>query len=503
MSRHEVSSLASLAESVRNKQRSAVEGTREALLRVAAHEPQLGCFLHVDSDGALAQAAAVDAQIAGGAGQSLPLCGVPVAVKDVLCTRGLPTTCGSKILAGWVPPYDATVVARLRQAGAVLLGKLNMDEFAMGSSTENSAYFPCKNPWDLSRVPGGSSGGSAAAVAAGIAPLTLGSDTGGSIRQPAALCGVVGLKPTYGRVSRHGLVAFASSLDQAGPLTRSVEDAALALQIIGGHDPSDATSIPVAQPDYLAACRQPLHGLRIGIPDEYFAAGLHGEVADAVHKGLALLEKNGATLVPVSLPHTKYAVAAYYLIATAEASSNLARYDGVRYGRRDVPEVAELAELRGQGRSALFEMYCRTRAAGFGAEVKRRILLGTYVLRSGYYDAYYRRASQVRTLIRADFEAAFARCDVIGTPTSPVPAFRIGERATDPLAMYLADIYTIPCNLAGLPGISLPCGFTTASPALPIGLQFLGPPLGEEAILRAAANYQRLTDWHTRRPGHE
>lgn len=492
-------SVMKLAGAVRDKQRSAVEVTRAALDRVAALDGRLGCFLKVDSDGAMAQAAVVDTRVA--AGEQLPLAGVPVGLKDVLCTRDLVTTCGSKILEGWVPPYDATVVQRLKQAGAVILGKLNMDEFAMGSSNENSAYKPCRNPWDEARVPGGSSGGSAAAVAADLAALTLGSDTGGSIRQPAALCGVVGMKPTYGRVSRYGLVAFASSLDQVGPLSRSVEDAALALQVMGGHDPADATSIDAAQPDYLAACKQPLSGLRIGIPDEYFATGLHAEIADAVHKALALLEKNGAKLVPVSLPHTKHAVAAYYLIATAEASSNLARYDGVRYGRRDVPDLAELDGKK--GKNALFEMYCRTRAAGFGAEVKRRILLGTYVLRSGYYDAYYRRASQVRTLIRRDFEAAFAQCDVIGTPTSPVPAFRLGERATDPLSMYLADIYTIPCNLAGLPGISQPCGFTTATaeaPALPIGLQFLGPPLGEASILRAAANYERLTDWHTRRP---
>ena len=498
-------SLRELTAAVAERRVSAVEVTRLYLDRIARHDQALGCFLRLDADGALAQAAAVDAQLAAGS-PPLPLCGVPVGLKDILCTRELETTAGSRILAGWVPPYDATLVSRLRQAGAVIVGKLNMDEFAMGSSNENSAFFPCRNPWDPARVPGGSSGGSAAAVAADLCALTFGTDTGGSIRQPAALCGTVGLKPTYGRVSRYGLIAFASSLDQAGPLSHTVEDAALALQVVAGPDPHDSTAIVDTPPDYLAACQQPLAGLRIGLPVEYFhdSSGLDPRIAAAVRDALALLEKNGAQLVEVSLPHTQYAVAAYYFIATAEASSNLARYDGVRYGQRVLPRPEDLAG----GRSALSEMYCRTRAAGFGAEVKRRILLGTYVLRSGYYDAYYRRASQVRTLIRRDFLAAFEKCDVLATPTSPVLAFPVGERSTDPLSMYLADVYTISCNLAGLPGLSLPCGFAppldwvqkSEPPALPIGLQFLGPPLGEASILRAAAGYQRLTDWHHRRP---
>ncbi len=492
-------SVLALASAVRGRQLSAVELTRTYLDRIATHDAALGCFLALDAKAALSQAAEVDRRVA--AGEALPLCGVTVGIKDALCTQGLVTTAGSKMLAGWVPPYDATVVDRLRQAGAVILGKLNMDEFAMGSSNENSAYFPCRNPWDPSRVPGGSSGGAAAAVAANLCSLALGSDTGGSIRQPAALCGVVGLKPTYGRVSRYGLIAFASSLDQVGPLCHTVEDAALALQVIGGPDAHDATSVTAPQPDYLAACAQPLAGLRVGIPREYFQAGLCPQVEAAVRAALALLEGQGARLVSVSLPHTAYAVAAYYLIATAEASSNLARYDGVRYGQRVLPPPTE----RNLSKNALFEMYCRTRAAGFGAEVKRRILLGTYVLRSGYYDAYYRRASQVRTLIRKDFSDAFTQsgCDVLATPTSPVLAFPLGERSTDPLAMYLADIYTLSGSLAGLPAISVPCGFATPEGGkgpLPIGLQFLGPPLEEGRILRAAANYQRLTDWHQRQP---
>ncbi len=519
--------LAGLVAAVKSRKVSAVEVTRAYLARIEALDPQLGCFLHVAAgqvgdpgQAALTQAAAIDARLAAGEGAGLPLCGVPVGLKDVLCTAGLPTTAGSRILAGWVPPYDATVVQRLRQAGAVIVGKLNMDEFAMGSSNENSAFFPCRNPWDRERVPGGSSGGSAAAVAADLVPLSLGSDTGGSIRQPAALCGVVGLKPTYGRVSRYGLIAFASSLDQVGPLARSVEDVALALGVLAGPDARDATSLPQAPPNYLqelaaslaagpTAC---LRGLRVGLPKEYFSVaagdalgavgdGLDPQIGAAVQQALSLLQQHGAELVEVSLPHTPYAIAAYYFIATAEASSNLARYDGVRYGLR-APSPGSSLELQRSGRSALFDMYCRTRAAGFGAEVKRRILLGTYVLRSGYYDAYYRRASQVRTLIRQDFAQAFARCDLLCTPTSPTLAFRLGERR-DPLAMYLADIYTISCNLAGLPGLSLPCGFAPPAgggTALPIGLQLLGPPLAEAKLLSVGAAYQRLTDWHRRRP---
>ena len=496
----ELAGVAELAEAVRRRRISAVEVTHSYLRRVAALDERLGCFLKLDAEGALAQAAAVDARVGAGHGQDLQLCGVPVGIKDMLCTRGLLTTAASRILDGFVPPYDATAVARLRAAGAVILGKLNQDEFAMGSSTENSAVRPCKNPWDTSRVPGGSSGGSAAAVAAELCALTLGTDTGGSIRQPAALCGVTGCKPTYGRVSRYGVIAFASSLDQVGPLGRSVRDVALALQVIGGHDSHDATSLAQPQPDYLAACERPLRGLRVGLPREYFAHGVLPEVAARVHEAVAVLQREGAELVEVALPLTKYCVAAYHLIANAEAASNLARYDGVRYGLRVTATPSELAA----GGSALDQMYKRTRAAGFGPEVKRRILLGTFVLRSGYYDAYYRRASQVRTLIAREFAAAFAQCDVLATPTSPVPAFALGERHADPLAMYLADVFTVGANLAGLPGISVPCGFVQpeggCSAPLPVGLQLLGPLLGEEAVLRAAAGYQRATDWHARRP---
>ena len=491
-------SAAAIAAAVRARRISAVEVTQAHLARIAALDGQLGTFLRVDAEGALAAAAAVDRRVADGDGAALPLCGVPVGIKDMLVTQGLETTAGSRILRGFVPPYDGTAVARLRGAGAVVLGKLNLDEFAMGSSNENSAFKPCRNPWDPERVPGGSSGGSAAAVAASLCPLTLGTDTGGSIRQPAALCGVTGLKPTYGRVSRYGVIAFASSLDQVGPLARSAHDAALALSVIGGHDPHDATSLPAPQPDYVAACeRPPVRGLRIGVPTEFFQAGLHPGIAARVREALDLLRDDGAQIVEISLPHTRYAVPVYYLIATAEASSNLSRYDGVRYGLRVSPRPEDLAG----GQSALTEMYRRTRAAGFGPEVRRRILLGTYVLRSGYYDAYYRRAGQVRTLLRRDFDEAFARCDVIATPTSPVPAFRLGERTADPLSMYLADVYTLSCSLAGLPGLSVPCGFVDeGGSALPAGLQLIGPPLGEAAILGTAAAYQARTDWHTRRP---
>ena len=496
--------VAALAAAVRGRRVSAVEVTQAFLQRVQALDGQLGCFLTVDADGALAQAATVDAQIQAGAGESLPLCGVPVGIKDLLCTQGLLTTAASKILQGFVPPYDATAVARLRAAGAVILGKLNLDEFGMGSSNETSARRACHNPWDTTRVPGGSSGGAAAAVAADLGMLTLGTDTGGSIRQPAALCGVTGCKPSYGRVSRYGAIAFASSLDHVGPLGRSVVDVALALQVIGGHDAHDATSLPQAQPDYLAACARPLRGLRVGIPEEYFAQELDPQVEARVRAAIAVLQSEGAELVPVSLPLTRYGIAVYHLIANAEASSNLARYDGVRYGLRVTPTPAELTG----GESALAEMYKRTRAAGFGPEVKRRILLGTFVLRAGHYAAYYQRASQVRTLIAREFAAVFTRCDVLATPTAPGPAFALGERA-DPLAMYLSDLFTVSANLAGLPGLSVPCGLVSVrdenkenkeSAPLPVGLQLLGPPLGEGAVLRAGAGYQRATDWHTRRP---
>jgi aspartyl-tRNA(Asn)/glutamyl-tRNA(Gln) amidotransferase subunit A len=399
---------------------------------------------------------------------------------------GEPTTCASRILAGFVSPYDATAVARLRDAGAVIVGRTNLDEFAMGSSTENSAYGPSRNPWDLARTPGGSSGGSAAAVAAGIVPLALGSDTGGSIRQPAACTGIAGIKPTYGRVSRYGLVAFASSLDQIGAFTRSAADSATALEVLCGHDACDSTSLPEAVPPYTQRLSGEISGLVIGLPREYLVEeGVDPGVLKCVREAVTELERAGAKTREVSLPHTKYAIATYYLIATAEASSNLARYDGVRYGHR----AANAKDLG--------DMYRRTRSEGFGTEVKRRILLGTYVLSAGYYDAYYRKAQQVRTLLRLDFEQAFAGCDLIVTPTAPEVAFRLGEKASDPLRMYLSDVYTVSANLAGIPGLSIPCGFAHA---LPVGLQLLGKPLDEATLLRTADCYQRRTDWHARRP---
>jgi aspartyl-tRNA(Asn)/glutamyl-tRNA(Gln) amidotransferase subunit A len=410
---------------------------------------------------------------------------VPVALKDLFCTRGIRTTSGSKILERFVPPYDATVVARLADAGAVVLGKVNMDEFAMGSSTEHSGFFTTRNPWDVDRVPGGSSGGAAAAVAAGMAAASLGTDTGGSIRQPAAFCGTVGFKPTYGRVSRYGVIAFASSLDQVGPFGRTVEDVALMLQVIAGADPMDSTAVATPVPDYRAELGRGIEGLRIGIPTEYFIDGMSPEVESAVRAAIATLERLGARTEPVSLPHTEYGLAAYYVIAPAEASSNLARYDGVKYG------------LRATGGKDLIDMYAKTRAAGFGDEVKRRIMLGTYALSAGYYDAYYGRAQKVRTLVRRDFQEAFEGVDLIAAPTTPGVAFKLGERA-DPLSMYLNDVLTIPVNLAGLPGISVPAGFTGGG--LPIGLQLIGRAFDEATVLRAAHAYERATDWHTRRP---
>ncbi|MBI3080562.1 MAG: Asp-tRNA(Asn)/Glu-tRNA(Gln) amidotransferase subunit GatA [candidate division NC10 bacterium] len=464
---------------------SAVEVTRAYLDRIAQGEPRIHAYLTVTREEALAQADGIDK--ARKAGERLgPLAGVPLALKDVLCTKGVRTTCASKILESFVPPYDATVVQRLRAAGAVFLGKTNMDEFAMGSSTENSGFHPTANPWDPGTVPGGSSGGSAAAVAADEAAGALGTDTGGSIRQPASLCGVVGLKPTYGRVSRYGLVAFASSLDQIGPLTKDVEDTALLLQVIAGRDPRDSTSADVPVPDYRAALREPVKGLRVGIPDEYFIEGMDPEVEEAVREAMRVLEGLGARPEKVSLPHTDYAVATYYLVATAEASSNLARYDGVKYGHRS---------RRGRD---LIEMYQQTRREGFGPEVRRRIMLGTYALSAGYYDAYYLKALKVRTLIRQDFLEAFKRCDVILTPTSPTAAFRFGEKTADPLTMYLSDIFTISANLAGIPGISVPCGFTRGG--LPIGLQLLGQPFDEARLLRAAYAYEQATPWRKRKP---
>jgi aspartyl-tRNA(Asn)/glutamyl-tRNA(Gln) amidotransferase subunit A len=438
----------------------------------------------VTTDRALAQAAAADARFVSGRPLGL-LDGVPLAIKDVLCTRGIRTTCSSKILENFVPPYDATVVAKLLDAGAVILGKLNMDEFAMGSSTENSAFFTTRNPWDLARVPGGSSGGAAAAIAADLAAATLGTDTGGSIRQPAAFCGRVGLKPTYGRVSRYGLVAFASSLDQVGPFGKDVRDAALVLQAIAGHDSMDSTSVDVGVPDYAAELEGGVKGLRIGIPAEYFIEGLDPEVEAAVRAAIDTLRGLGAKMESVSLPHTEYGLAAYYVIAPAEASSNLARYDGVKYG------------LRVPGARDLIDMYSRTRGAGFGAEVKRRVMLGTYALSAGYYDAYYGKALRVRTLVQRDFQQAFERVDVIVAPTTPGVAFKMGERE-DPLQMYLNDVFTIPVNLAGLPGVSIPAGFTQTG--LPIGLQIIGKAFDEATVLRVARAYEAATSWHERKP---
>jgi aspartyl-tRNA(Asn)/glutamyl-tRNA(Gln) amidotransferase subunit A len=460
--------------------------TEAVIARTQAVEDRVQAFNSYDAADALAQARASDARRA--AGQALgPLDGIPVGLKDVIAVRDQPLTGSSKILANFVSPYDATVTTKLRAAGVVLWGRLNMDEFAMGSSTENSATHPTANPYDLSRIPGGSSGGSAAALAAGEAPATLGSDTGGSIRQPAALCGVVGLKPTYGLISRYGLIAYASSLDQIGPFGRTVEDVALLLQVIAGHDERDSTSFNATIPDYRASLTAPrLRPWRIGIPKEYFGAGLDPEVAAAVQKAIDYYKSLGAEIREVSLPHTPYALAAYYIIATAEASSNLARFDGVRYGHRS-SEADNLHDL-----------YFKSRAEGFGSEVKRRIILGTYVLSSGYYDAYYGRAQKVRTLIREDFIKAYAEVDVILTPTAPTPAFKRGEKSDDPLAMYLADIYTIGVNLAGLPAISVPCGFTAAG--LPIGLQLIGQPFAEADLLAAAHAYDSAHDWVKRTP---
>ena len=458
--------------------------TEAYLARIAALDPKVRAYTAVTRDAALAQAAEADARFRAGTPRG-PLDGVPIALKDVLCTRGIATTCGSRILEAYVPPYDATVYERLRAAGSVLLGKLNMDEFAMGSSTENSAFFTTRNPWDLGRVPGGSSGGSAAAVSADMAAATFGTDTGGSIRQPAAFCGNVGLKPTYGRVSRYGLIAFASSLDQVGPFTKTVADAALVLRVIAGADPMDSTAAPVAVPDYRAALGGDVAGLRIGIPREYFIDGMDPEVERAVRAAVDVLRGLGAKTEEVSLPHTEYGLAAYYLIGPAEASSNLARYDGVKYGRR-VPGARDLVEMES-----------RTRAAGFGKEVKRRIMLGTYALSAGYYDAYYGQALRVRTLVARDFHRAFQTVDAIVAPTTPGVAFKVGEKE-DPLQMYLNDVFTIPVSLAGLPGVSIPGGFTLAG--LPIGLQVIGKAYDESTVLRVAHAYERATDWHTRKP---
>ena len=447
------------------------------LERVAAVDADIGAYLTLMPDEALAAAEAADRRIQ--AGDAPPLCGIPIALKDLLSTAGVRTTCASRILENFVPPYDATVVRKLQDAGVVVIGKTNMDEFAMGSSNENSAFHPVLNPWDLQRVPGGSSGGSAAAVAADECLLALGSDTGGSIRQPASFCGVVGLKPTYGRVSRYGLVAFASSLDQIGPLAKDVTDAALMLQAIAGHDPKDSTSIPEVPPDFLATLNDGIKGLKIGVPAEYFIEGIEPEVERTVRAAIERLAGLGAEIVDISLPHTEYALATYYIIAPAEASANLARYNGVKYGYADL-DAADVDDLM-----------TNSRGTGFGDEVKRRIMLGTYALSSGYYDAYYKKAQQVRTLIKGDFDAAFKSVDVIVTPTSPTVAFELGDRTDDPLAMYLSDVMTIPANMAGLPGISIPAGFAGG---LPVGVQFMAPPLEEARLLRAARALERELD---------
>ena len=474
-----------LAGALARREISSVEATRACLSRIEAVDARVKAFLRIDAEGALAAAKASDDRRRAGAALG-PLDGVPVAVKDIFLTEGVETTAGSKILAGFIPPYDASAVKLLKGAGLPILGKLNQDEFAMGSSTESSAFFPTHNPWDLSRTPGGSSGGSAAAVAAREIFGALGTDTGGSIRQPAALTNTVGLKPTYGRVSRYGVIAFASSLDQVGPITRSVLDAAALLQILAVHDPQDSTSSNAPAPNYLSEIEGGVSGVRLGVPREYFVPGMDPQVEQAVRRAASDLERMGAKLVDVSLPHTRYALAAYYLIAPAEASANLARYDGVRYG------------LRAPAPSGLRQMYSQTRAAGFGPEVKRRIMLGTYALSAGYYDAYYLKAQKVRTLIREDFLRAFEKVDAIISATSPVAAFKLGEKVDDPLAMYLIDVLTLPCNLAGLPGLSVPCGFAAGN--LPIGLQILGRPFDEGRVLRIGRAFEREHDFAERAP---
>ena len=452
--------------------------------RIDGTDDKVHAYLTLDRESAIEQAQQADARLRSEP-QASPLLGIPIAVKDNFLTRGLRTTCASKILGDFMPPYDATTIAKLRDLGAVLVGKTNLDEFAMGSSAENSGFFPTRNPWNLERIPGGSSGGSAAAVAADQCIAALGTDTGGSIRQPAACCGVVGLKPTYGRVSRYGIIAFASSMDQVGPMTKDVRDAALLLEALAGHDPADSTSSNRAVPDYNAALDGNVKGLRLGVPKEYFVSGMQPEVEQSVRAAIRQLEKNGAKIEEISLPHTEYAVAVYYIVATAEASSNLARYDGMRFGHR-----ADAKDLT--------ETYMISRDEGFGSEVKRRIMLGTYVLSAGYYDAYYLKAQRVRTLIKQDFDEAFKRCDVIVTPTAPTTAFKIGEKIQDPLQMYLSDIYTISINLAGLPALSLPCGFD--GDGMPIGLQIIGKHFDEATVLRTAYAYEQATEWHLKKP---
>jgi aspartyl-tRNA(Asn)/glutamyl-tRNA(Gln) amidotransferase subunit A len=476
--------LCDAAEKLRAGEISSVELTEAVFERIAATDERIHAYLTLDREAALDQARRADARLRGKDGNSA-LLGIPIALKDNFLTRGLRTTCASKILGEFVPPYDATTVQKLRDAGAVIVGKTNLDEFAMGSSAENSAFFPTHNPWNLGRIPGGSSGGSAAAVAADQCTAALGTDTGGSIRQPAACCGVVGLKPTYGRVSRYGIVAFASSMDQVGPLSKDVRDSAVLLEAIAGHDPADSTSAKCALTRYSSALTGDIKGLRVGIPREYFIAGMQADVERAVRLAVGELQKSGAVIEEVSLPHTEYAVAVYYIVATAEASSNLARYDGMRYGNR-----ADAKDLT--------ETYMITRDHGFGAEVKRRIMLGTYVLSAGYYDAYYLKAQRVRTLIKRDFDRAFERCDVIVTPTAPTTAFKLDEKANNPLQMYLSDIYTISTNLAGVPALSLPCGFD--QDGMPIGMQIIGKHFDEAIILRLAHVYEQATEWHKKKP---
>ena len=475
--------IAQALERLRSREISAVDLTRAYLQRIEALEPAINAYITVTAERALADAAAADKARANG--DDRPLLGIPLAVKDVLSTKDIETTCGSRILAGYVPIFTATTVKRLEDAGMVMLGKTNCDEFAMGSSTENSARGVTTNPWDTGRVPGGSSGGSAAAVAAGLAAGALGTDTGGSIRQPGAFCGVVGLKPSYGRVSRYGLVAFGSSLDCPGPLTRTVEDAARLLSVMAGSDPLDSTSLPAGVPDYAAALGGDLKGLRVGVPKEYFIDGMQPEVEAAVRAAIDHLRDLGAETIEVSLPHTEYALPVYYIIAPAEASANLARYDGIRFGAR-------------VDRGDMWATYKATRGQGFGAEVKRRIMLGTYALSAGYYDAYYAKAQQVRTLIKRDFDEAFEQVDIIAAPTTPKTAFRFGENTGDPLQMYLEDVFTLPASLAGVPGLSVPCGFN--GDGLPIGLQLIAPSLREDLLLRVGHAYEQSTEWHKRAP---
>jgi aspartyl-tRNA(Asn)/glutamyl-tRNA(Gln) amidotransferase subunit A len=470
---------------LKSREISSQELTKSVLDRVESVEPRVGAYITVAGETAMAQAELADKAIAGG--NITRLTGIPLAIKDIICTKDLRTTCASKILENFVPPYDAFVIKKLKKAGAVIVGKVNMDEFAMGSSTEHSGIKMTNNPWDLSYIPGGSSGGSAAAVAADMCLGSLGSDTGGSIRQPASHCGVVGMKPTYGRVSRFGLVAFASSLDQIGPLTKDVADCAVLLNAISGYDAGDSTSVPMDVPDYTTFLKKGLKGVKIGIPKEYNALpGLDAEVSEAVKNAVKTIEGLGAECVEVSLPHSEYVVAAYYVIAPSEASSNLARYDGVKYGLRD------------KEKNDLIEMYRSTRSMGFGSEVKRRIIIGTYCLSAGYYDAYYRKASQVRTLIIEDFKRAFKSCDVLLSPVAPTPAFKTGERTEDPLKMYLSDIFTLSANLAGIPGMSVPCGFSTQG--LPIGLQIMGNHFNEEKMIKVAYNFEQATNFHNKKP---